>query len=83
MTNDQPKSHTYLDGEVNSDVSYCRGTDALVRYHVLEGVTCHQCGSGEVYQPAQAMDMPMVLSCLRCGTTAPSSDFDRVGDHDE
>ena len=69
---------SYLDdcgGPVNSDVSYLRDSDYLCRFNVRRGVICPVCGSGEIYQPMQAMDMPMLLRCLRCGTMQPSSDF--------
>lgn len=67
-------------GPVNSDVSYFRDTDAVIRYPVIQGVSCHQCGSGEVYQPMQTADMPMIYRCLWCGEVAPTRDFDRCVD---
>jgi len=65
-------------GPVNTDVSYFRGSGAIVRYNVISGLTCHQCSSGNVYQPMQLMDMPMYLRCLKCGVTAPSQDFNSI-----
>ena len=50
----------------------------ILRIPVLDGVTCPQCGSGEVYQPMQTMNMPMRLTCLRCGLDQPLGEFDIV-----
>lgn len=67
-------------GPVHTDVSYFRDTEYLVYFTVCSGVTCHQCGSGEVYQPMQTLDMPMNLRCLSCGAIEPSGNFDTVND---
>lgn len=67
-------------GPVDSDVSYFRDADGLIYYAVREYVTCHTCGSGEVYQPMQAMDLPMLLQCLKCGVVAPTDVFKHSGD---
>lgn len=69
-------------GAVNSDVSYFRDSGRSIDYPVIRGVTCHKCGSVEVWQPMQTMDMPMMYRCLGCGETAPTDDFDRYVDTD-
>lgn len=56
-------------------VSAFHDTEYVVRYKVREGVVCPECESGEVYQPMQAMDMPMLLECLRCGFITDSGAF--------
>lgn len=66
-------------GEVDLDASYFRDTEYVVHFFVRTGLTCPRCGSGEVWQPGQTMDMPMIDACLRCGLHAPVSDFDEVG----
>lgn len=66
-----------MDPDVNSDVSALRDTKWPVLFPVRPGVTCHRCGSGEVYQHTQTMDMPMKLSCLRCGLIDASGEFNR------
>lgn len=65
---------------VNTDVAAFRETKYLVQFSVSERRICPKCGSGEVYQPMQTMDMPMKLSCLRCGNHAPSNDFNHTDD---
>lgn len=71
-----------MDPDVNSDVSAFRDTKWPVLFPVRGGVTCHRCGSGEVYQHTQTLDMPMELSCLNCGLIDASAEFNRasVGD---
>lgn len=64
-----------FNGPVNSDVSYFRESGALVRYYVRGDATCPRCGFGEVYQPMQALNMPMCLRCLGCGLMEPSCEF--------
>jgi len=39
----------------------------VVRLPAVSGVTCDVCGSGEVTQPPQTLNMPMWQRCLRCG----------------
>jgi hypothetical protein len=77
MSNRDPDGidHSEYGGPVNTDVSYFRDSGAITYFRVKNGVTCHVCRSGEVYQPGQTMNMPMKLRCLRCGTMAPTSDF--------
>lgn len=41
--------------------------DNPYRCPAIARCSCPQCGSGEVWQPMQTLDMPMMLECLRCG----------------
>ena len=52
-----------------------RGTKYVLRYTVLSSFACNRCNSEEVYQPAQTLDMPMKVKCLRCGEMAPRGEF--------
>lgn len=63
-------------GPVDSEVSYFRNAGVPISFSVIGGVSCHKCGSDEVYQPMQTMDMPMLYDCLKCGVTAPTSEFE-------
>jgi DNA-directed RNA polymerase subunit RPC12/RpoP len=62
-------------GPVDSEVSYFRNAGVPIRFPVINGVRCHRCGSPEVYQPMQTMDMPMLYDCLKCGKKSPASRF--------
>lgn len=64
-----------MGGPVDSEVSVFRDTDEIVYYGAITGITCPTCGGGEVWQPMQTMDMPMYLSCLKCGEWNPSKEF--------
>lgn len=75
MTDSKPPSEVMDRSGVNTDVATFRETEYLTYFQVKKGCCCPQCGSGEVYQPMQTCDMPMNLNCLRCGTHAPSGDF--------
>lgn len=74
---ERPRPSEVMNTDAESDIAAFRGTCYQVRYEVRPGVTCHECGSGEVYQPLQTMDMPMKLYCLNCGLVAPSGEFRR------
>jgi uncharacterized protein (DUF983 family) len=65
-------------GPVNSDVSYFRDTPGVIHVRVDTGVTCHRCGSGEVYTPMQTADLPTIRACLRCGERAATTEFDQT-----
>lgn len=67
-----------IGGPVDSEVSYLRDDDCVVRYDVIGGVLCRRCDSGEVIHPPQTMEMPVLYSCLMCGKTAPRGDFKRL-----
>lgn len=75
MTDSERPSDVMDRSGVNTDVATFRDTKYLTYFSVKRARRCPQCGSGEVYQPMQTMDMPMNLSCLRCGTHAASSNF--------
>lgn len=62
---------------MKADIDYCRDSEWVLYLPVRKGVTCPDCGSGEVIQPPQTMDMPVKLTCLRCGRYGPSGGFDR------
>lgn len=72
---DRPRPSVLDPGAVDSEVSLLRDTGYLAQYPVRSGACCPQCGSGEIWQPMQTMDMPMYCGCLRCGEHAPSSEF--------
>lgn len=57
------------------DVQHFRDEQHIVHANVKRGAICPQCGSGEVYQPGQTMNMPMIWKCLRCGLSEPSRFF--------
>lgn len=61
------------------DIDHCRGTRFVVHAQAIPQTTCPRCGSGEVHQPMQTMDMPMRWECLRCGHMNMSGGFDRSG----
>lgn len=61
-----------------TEVQYHRQEGYVFRLPVISGAVCHGCGSGEVVQPMQNMDMPMTWKCLRCGLYAPTEEFDRA-----
>lgn len=50
-----------------NELHFHRENDYVLPYNVIPGTTCEQCGSGEVHQPMQTMDLPMWVECLRCG----------------
>lgn len=48
----------------------------VLRLYVEPGKVCPVCGSGEIHQPMQTMDMPMWQKCLRCGRQATSDEWE-------
>lgn len=49
--------------------------DAVVGVPALSGVICPVCDSGEIHQPMQTMDMPMIAECIHCGLVEPVDEF--------
>lgn len=60
---------------VDSDASAFRDTSYAVSHHTTPGLTCPRCRTGEVWQPGQTLDTPMIFRCLRCGLSDPAATF--------
>jgi len=65
---------------MRDEILFFQDREGRARAAVTPGVTCSMCGSGEVYQPLQTMDIPMTMECLNCGKTAPTKEFDWIDD---
>lgn len=49
------------------DLQYYEDLDHVLRFDVIEGLTCPICNLGEVVRPLQTFNLTVTYRCIMCG----------------